>query len=206
MTELKTAPKTAPPAVTEKDRQRSRALARRRALPSEQVATAGRAVGARLDLLAAGAARIHTYVGGRDNEIDTRPFIGACLARGQRVFAPRVEAGCDRLDHAELHALEELEPGPFGLLQPPAADAPLPPFDLVVVPGAAFDRRGHRIGYGQGYYDRFLAETAAYKVGLAYDELFFEELPTESHDVAVDAILTERTAHFIHPITRENRT
>ena len=206
MTEPKTKPKTEPPAGSEKDRQRRRALARRRALPPDRVEAVGRAVGARLDLLAAGAARIHTYVGGHDNEIDTRPFIGACLARGQRVFAPRIEAGCDRLGHAELRTLEELEPGPFGLLQPPAADAAPPPFDLVVVPGAAFDRRGHRIGYGKGYYDRFLAETAAYKVGLAYDDLFFEKLPTESHDMAVDAVLTERTAHFIHPVTREHNT
>jgi len=194
-------------AGTAKDRQRRRALASRRALTPDRVADASRTVAARLDLLATTATCIHSYIGGHDNEIDTRPFIQACLGRGQRIFAPRLTTGSRALQHAELHALDDLEPGPFGLLQPPAsAAAPLPTLDLVVVPGAAFDRRGQRIGYGQGYYDRFLAGTAAYKVGLTYDDLLLDFVPTESHDVAVDAVLTERAAHFIHPLTRENRT
>lgn len=194
-------------ARTAKARHRQRALASRRALTPDQVAGASRAVGARLDLLATTATCIHAYIGGRDNEIDTRPFIQACLNRGQRIFAPRIREGTRTLQHAELHALDDLAPGPFGLLQPPAnAAAPLPPLDLVVVPGAAFDRRGQRIGYGQGYYDRFLAGTTAYKVGLTYEDLLLDLVPTESHDVAVDAVLTEMAAHFIHPLTRENRT
>jgi len=62
--------------------------------------------------------------------------------------------------------------------------------DIVVVPAVAFDLQGHRLGYGKGYYDRFLKKTKAVKVGVAYDFQIVEKLPAEQHDIPVDLIIT----------------
>jgi len=65
--------------------------------------------------------------------------------------------------------------------------------DLVVVPGAVFDKQGHRIGYGFGYYDKFLAKVPkALKVGLCFDFQLVDKIPNESHDVPVDFVITDR--------------
>ena len=77
---------------------------------------------------------------------------------------------------------------------PPDHDAwveDLTAIGLVLVPGLAFDAQGRRLGYGGGYYDRFLRQTAAPRVGLTFDCLLLDEVPEEPHDVRVDVVLTE---------------
>ena len=69
--------------------------------------------------------------------------------------------------------------------------------DLIVVPGLAFDTRGHRIGYGKGHYDKLLKSTKGYKVGLAFAEQVIETVPDEAHDVPLDLIITDKS--LIHP-------
>ena len=64
-------------------------------------------------------------------------------------------------------------------------------FDLVIVPGVAFDRQGGRLGHGKGYYDRFLELTSAFRLALAFDCQLLETVPTELHDVPMNAILSE---------------
>ena len=66
---------------------------------------------------------------------------------------------------------------------------------MVVVPGLAFDRRGHRIGWGGGYYDRFLAQVQAVKIGLCYNALVLDCIPGEPHDVPVDMVVAETAIH-----------
>ena len=68
--------------------------------------------------------------------------------------------------------------------------------DLVVVPGLAFDAGGGRLGFGAGYYDRFLAEVSAPKVGLVYRALLLDEVPQEDHDIAMDIVITEEQTIF----------
>ena len=67
--------------------------------------------------------------------------------------------------------------------------------DLVVVPGIAFDRRGHRIGFGGGFYDRFLANVQVVKVGLCYDDLILQEIPNEPHDVPMDIVVAQTATY-----------
>lgn len=93
---------------------------------------------------------------------------------------------------------DRLERGPLGLRQPPVAGAeplPLDQLDLMVVPGLAFDRRGHRLGFGAGYYDRLLAgrkETGRpLLVALAYTVQLVSAIPYAPHDVPMDLIVTE---------------
>ncbi len=64
--------------------------------------------------------------------------------------------------------------------------------DVIFVPGLAFDQNGTRLGYGGGYYDRFLQDKNVYKVGVCYHDEFVQTLPRENHDIPMDAILTDR--------------
>lgn len=176
-------------------------LERRRHLDPTVVRTASAAIGERLRGLpaCAAAAAVHTYVDAVPNEVATRGFIAWCLAAGKRVVVPVVVGRRPPMGHAEIRALEELEAGPKGLLQPPPERARWwpedVPLDLVVVPGVAFDRRGCRLGHGGGFYDAFLARRPApVAVGLVYDELLLDEVPVEAHDLPVDLVLTPSAA------------
>ena len=175
---------------------RARCLSRRKTLSPECAAAASRGILQRLRALDeyAHAHGLHTYVS-RDGEVDTHALIRLGLARGKRVVVPVVQRGSRVLEHAEIQTLEQLQTGLWGLLQPALEDtnrfADLAKIDLVVVPGLAFDERGFRLGFGGGYYDRFLARIEVPKIGLTYSSLFFRELPVERHDVRVDIVLTE---------------
>ena len=142
------------------------------------------------------ARTLHTYVGSLPGEIDTHALIGAARAQGKRVLVPVVAGRRESLRHAEIDSPGELSRGPLGLLQPRSPRFVEPAADLVLVPGLLFDRRGGRIGRGGGYYDRFLAGLAGgERIGLIYDELFVDRVPTEDHDVAVDAVATPSGLH-----------
>ena len=184
-----------------KARLRAECLARRRGLSPAQTAAAGQAILSRLLGLDehARARVVHTYVAAKDNEVDTDEFIRLSLARDKRVAVPVVWSGSRVLRHAEIHDLDQLRPGPWGLRQPPAdhahwIDDP-GAIDLVIVPGLAFDGCGGRLGFGGGFYDRFLARVQAPKIGLVYACLRLQEIPVASHDVPVDIVLTESTTY-----------
>lgn len=131
------------------------------------------------------------------NEVDTHPLLARALREGKRVFAPRVDREHRRLLVGEVHdPRQDLEPGPFrGILEPRHARAVTPgaAFDLVVVPGVAFDRFGNRIGRGAGYYDRLLATLApgTPTVGLLFAGQIVPRCPAGPRDRPVHALATE---------------
>lgn len=178
-----------------KERLRKRLLAVRMGLDRGQVEASEQAILERVLSLEAyrRAKLVHTYVSSKENEVDTRALICTCLNQGKRVAVPVVMPGTKTLAHALIDGLDQLVVGPWGLAQPdPAVVTWLPAaarIDLVVVPGLAFDRRGNRIGWGGGYYDRFLAQVQAVKIGLCYDELVLNCIPGEPHDVPVDLVV-----------------
>jgi 5-formyltetrahydrofolate cyclo-ligase len=100
---------------------------------------------------------------------------------------------------SELKSLDELETSTFDILEPREDSIrPVQPgdTDVAIVPGIAFDRTCHRIGYGGGYYDRFLARFRGNKIALAYEVQLYDSIPAEPHDLSVDIIVTEdRTIH-----------
>lgn len=125
-------------------------------------------------------------------EVDTAEIIARALADGKRVAAPiSVEADCSlRLSY--ITSMEDLAPGAYGILEPQAVSPAQPEeLDLILVPGIAFDRSGGRIGFGKGYYDRFLPKTKAPKVALAYGFQLVAEACAQAHDVKMDYIITE---------------
>jgi len=184
-----------------KERLRKRVLAVRMGLDRGQVEVGGQAILEKVLGLEAyrRAKLVHTYVSSKENEVDTHALICTCLAQGKRVAVPVVMSGTKTLAHALIDGLDQLVVGPWGLAQPdPAVATWLPAearIDLVVVPGLAFDRRGHRIGWGGGYYDRFLAQVQAVRIGLCYDALVLDCIPGEPHDVPVDLVVAETAIH-----------
>lgn len=180
-----------------KERLRKRVLAVRMGLDRGQVEVSGQAILEQVLGLAAyrRAKLVHTYVSSKENEVDTRALIATCLEHGKQVAVPVVMPGAKTLAHALIDGLDQLVVGPWGLAQPdPVAASWLPAearIDLVVVPGLAFDRRGQRIGWGSGYYDRFLAQVQTVKIGLCYDALVLDCIPGEPHDVPVDMVVAE---------------
>ena len=128
------------------------------------------------------------------NEVMTKKAIIKALSEGKRVVVPRVKKGYGLLA-MEIKSLDELKPGTFGVLEPPEMEEViLEEIDLVVVPGVVFDKKGYRIGYGGGYYDRFLPKLRkdAKKIAVAFEMQMVDFIPAESHDIKMDAIITEK--------------
>ena len=131
-----------------------------------------------------------------NNEVQTRLLFTVARVEGKRVCYPRIKS--ERLEFLEVTSPHELVPGCFGVAEPQTGKPlPVTEVDLLVVPGVAFDRAGHRLGYGKGFYDRELARvsTVAVSVGLCFDFQLCERLPRQSHDQPVQFIATE--AEFI---------
>ena len=115
-------------------------------------------------------------------------LIQALLVSGIPVAAPRVDLQRDEISFWRLPSLQSVETGVWGLREPHAVE-PGDTLDLVLVPGVAFDAWGSRLGMGGGWYDRFLAGGAR-SVGIAFDWQLVAEVPCESHDRAVEAVVT----------------
>jgi 5-formyltetrahydrofolate cyclo-ligase len=127
-----------------------------------------------------------------NNEVQTGLLFTAACVEGKRVCYPRIKGEC--LEFLEVSSPQDLAPGGFGVAEPQIGkQLPIDAVDLLIVPGVAFDRAGHRLGYGKGFYDRELVRvsTAAVSVGLCYDFQLCELLPCESHDRPVQFLATE---------------
>src|ERR1700722_14743339 len=131
------------------------------------------------------------------SEIDPVPLMGALAEKGARLALPAVMARGKSLAFRAWSAGDRLMLGPLGILEPSPAAAELIP-DVMLVPLAAFDRAGHRIGYGAGHYDFTLAHVRKVKpivaIGVAFAVQEIEAVPALPHDVALDYVLTETQA------------
>lgn len=126
------------------------------------------------------------------SEADTRLILTAALEEGKNVFVPRC-ASEGRMDFFRIADLSDLRPGKFGILEPEdrAALRWTDGDALCLVPGLGFTESGARIGYGGGYYDRFLLEKNVLQIGLCYDFQILPAVPEEAHDVRMDWIVTD---------------
>lgn len=138
---------------------------------------------------------LFTYLNSR-SEVDTHAIVHYAWKDHREVLVPRTTNKKGMMEAVELNTMEQLVPGKFGLMEPEPSIPPTNPsiIDLILAPGLAFDRQGYRIGYGGGYYDRFMVNTPppAKRVGLAYSFQISEDpLPRDHNDLKVDALLTE---------------
>jgi 5-formyltetrahydrofolate cyclo-ligase len=171
---------------------RGEARARRRALWRAGRGAAERAAANLPPDVLAGIGAASLYSPMRD-ELDCGPLVRRLGQAGVRILLPVVVGPAQPLEFREW-TKAPLVPDGAGVLAPPPAAASARP-DLVVVPLLAWDARGHRLGYGGGYYDRTLAalraEGPVLAVGLAFEGQRMDDLPHEPHDQKLDAILTE---------------
>jgi 5-formyltetrahydrofolate cyclo-ligase len=173
---------------------RAAALTARDALSSEQRTAAAQAIAMRgLPIDIAPGSVVAAYSPIR-SEIDPLPLMRTLAGRGARLALPAVMARGKSLAFRAWSPNDRLLLGPLGILEPSPAAAEIIP-DIMLVPLAAFDRLGHRIGYGAGHYDYTLAHLRKVKpitaIGLAFAAQEIKAVPALQHDVALDYVLTE---------------
>lgn len=142
---------------------------------------------------------IMTYIN-FDNEVITTDLINKCFLMGKKVTVPAIVNIDDKktkMVTSQIYDWNCMVKGKYGILQPDYRFLHIiepKEIDFILIPGIAFDKKKNRLGFGKGYFDRFLIQTRknCYKVGLAYDFQVIDELPVESHDIPLDFIVTEK--------------
>lgn len=138
------------------------------------------------------AASIVLFYASFQSEVETHHMIRRALAEGKRVALPRVKG--KELELLEIANFEaDTAPGAWGIPEPERGKpAKLADIGLIAVPGAAFDVRGNRIGYGAGFYDKLLPLYRGKTVALAFELQIVPEAPADSHDIPMQMIVTEK--------------
>lgn len=128
------------------------------------------------------------------SEIDTSKIIETALNDGKKLYLPKCTDKNGSMTFYLVSDIRNLVKGTFGISEPDTEKCS-PAFEfhnaVCVVPGLSFDRNGHRLGYGKGYYDRFLEKFTIKSAGLCYNDLISSSLPAEKYDLPVDYIFTE---------------
>jgi len=129
------------------------------------------------------------------SEVDTHGFIEQSLKDGKTVGVPKIITKEQGIEVLKITGLGDLKPGYYGILEPVEGCQPIASddIDLIIMPGVAFDRSGGRIGYGAGYYDRYLAAMtkSVRKIALGYSFQVLDYVPTEDFDIRIDGIITD---------------
>ncbi len=123
------------------------------------------------------------------SEVNTIELIKEQLQQ-KTVIIPFVEE--NNIKISKLSDFNDLKEGNFGVLEPIKKEEYKENLDIVLVPGIAFDQSGARIGFGKGFYDRFLKDRNSLKIGLAFEEQITKNIPTEDYDIPMDMIITEK--------------
>src|SRR5574344_688988 len=133
------------------------------------------------------ASSIFVYVS-KNKEVDTRDFIEKALADGKKIYVPKIKSR--EIIAVKLNDISELEVGRFDIPTSMSEDSITNP-DLTICPGLSFDDDKNRLGFGGGYYDRFLAKNQDIKIGLMISEFASSKIPTDSWDIKMDYVITE---------------
>lgn len=168
--------------------------AKRRALTADEVKHSSEKIRAMLFSLECvkNAKTICTFLSAF-KEPDTIEIVRQLWEKKCRVIVPISDTETNTLSLSCIDNMDDLKKGAYGILEPSVVKtADERDIDVILVPGLAFDRHGGRMGFGKGYYDRLLETSSAVKIGLCYDFQLFDTIPTESHDVPMDFIITEK--------------
>lgn len=130
------------------------------------------------------------------NEVDVSSLIDRLPAKA--FYFPRTDLEQGTMEFRLFESVDSFERNRWGVLEPSSGDvldkaSPA----LIIVPGLAFDKRGHRLGYGKGFYDRFLSTHPASTIGVCFTEFFLESLPAEAHDRLVSSVVTEQRSRDV---------
>ena len=143
------------------------------------------------------------------SELETLELIQLCLSQGKRVVVPLVDASAVSMVPLQIQDPEkDLVPGYYGIPEPDpqkSRSVAAREIDAAIIPGSVFDINGGRLGYGGGYYDRFLVNDApqAKRVGFAFEMQVVENVPVQPHDQPLDILITEKRIVNITHKTKE---
>ncbi len=142
---------------------------------------------------------VHVFLSiAKNKEVNTWPLVERCWALGKKVVVPKVVPGSNHLEHYLLENKNQLKTSKWGIPEPQTGQlVAVEALDLVLVPLIVFDRKGFRIGYGKGFYDRFLAQKkpGCKTVGLSLSTPLDNIPYSESHDIPLNACLTPYTQY-----------
>lgn len=165
-------------------------LAQRAALPRDE----------KLIMDAALCAKVESAIQERESQVihiflpfgdepNIYPLIQTLLEKNYKVICPKPEAN-RQMVNLQLQSLSEIEEGKFGTKHPAGNIEYSGPVDLFIVPGIAFDREGHRLGFGAGYYDTYFAQHPdGYRIGVCYPFQVVDSFPVEGHDVPMHSVV-----------------
>lgn len=145
---------------------------------------------------------VFTYVS-KEIEVDTHELIKRCWSDGKKVAVPACNSEDRTMNFYFINSFEDLEKATFGLLEPKREKCELVTdysTGLCIVPGFCFDYKGYRLGYGYGYYDRFLQNFQGINLGICYSNCMIPKLPHGKFDKHVDILLNDK---YIKEIKKE---
>lgn len=180
------------PDTLDKSALRQDLLTRRQALSKDEIKTASRLICSHF--LEAGLHKNKTVIAGYSpirGEADITAALHDLRAQGYVTALPRING--ERVDFIRVEDDTALTPGGFGIPEPKGGENMSP--EILLIPLLGFDSEGHRLGYGKGFYDRYLARPEALnalRVGIAYDWQEIPRLPAEAHDVRLHAVITNQ--------------
>jgi len=141
------------------------------------------------------AKNILIYIAHKD-EIQTLDFIEKYL-KSKKIVAPKTHLRFHSLSLHRIESKDDLLQGRYGLKEPHPSTKMIDPktIDLAIVPGTVFDLKGHRIGYGKGYFDRLNRILKCKKIGLAYSFQIIDNIPADKHDQPVNILISEKKVY-----------
>jgi len=150
---------------------------------------------------------ILTYISVND-ETDTISLIKYCFENNKRVAVPKCLNKNGTMEFFEIKSFDDVNPSYFGLLEPSENCPVIRDFSnsLCVVPAFSYDIKGYRIGYGGGFYDRFLSKHNVLKIGICYDECIEENHLHDEFDINVDIVITEKQIISLEDENERKRT
>lgn len=172
---------------------RKQMLQQRATFPNERKSDYDRWVCAQLEkIVVEGKSKVvHVYLP-MDHEININSFIAYCLINEITIVSSKTLPK-RKLQNLILNTIDDVEDGVYGTTYPANTKEYFGDYDLIVIPGLAFDANNYRLGYGGGYYDNFLINhPEAKKVGIFYAFQEVDEVPTEPHDLALDVIISNK--------------
>lgn len=136
---------------------------------------------------------IYIYVSS-EIEVDTHFIIESCFDDNKHVYVPRCIDGTNNMDFYEINSFDNLETGAYGILEPKkdlCEPVGIISSGICIVPALSYDLCGFRLGFGKGYYDRFLSRFTGKKIGLCYESCICDSLPHDEFDVNVDILISD---------------
>lgn len=132
-------------------------------------------------------------------EVGTHDIIRQAFLDGKLVLVPRCVSGTNIMEFFRICSFDDLEIGAYGILEPKQHCSEQTEFNdaICIVPALAFEKNGYRIGFGKGYYDRFLKGFSGPKLGICYEKFVIDDVYMEPHDIPVDLIVTEKKTLII---------